>query len=86
MNLKDFIESALEEYMVGFIEAELALYQEQQLICNQVLEKINKQESIKGVHLETLSQAVLGKAEKLEKWDPFVSETLLEYLEKLENN
>lgn len=84
MDLKDFIKAALEEYMISFTEAELDTYKEQQIICNEILSKIDQQLPIRGVHLETLSQAVLEKAEQLEKGDPFVSETLLEYLEQLE--
>lgn len=86
MNLKEFIEAALDEYMVGFAKTDLPLYKEQQLICNKILEKINNQQPIKDTYLEILSLAVLEKAEKLEKGDPFVSETLIEYLEQLENN
>ena len=85
MDLKDFIKAALGEYMTGFAEAELFLYKEQQLICNEILEKINSQDRIEGIHLEVLSEAVLVKAERLEKGDPFVSETLIEYLQQLEN-
>lgn len=85
MDLKDFIEAALDEYMTGFAEAELFLHKEQQLICNEILEKINGQDRIEGIHLEVLSEAVLAKAERLEKGDPFVSETLIEYLQQLEN-